>query len=303
MEMNMKQFKYVLVLANEGTFSKAAEELNISQPSLSQYIKKIETQVGMELFYRGGSFVRLTDAGKVYLSVGKQILDLEHRLESSFSDIAQNKKGSVIIGVSPYVSASVMPSVAKEFQSIYPGMFLDVEEDVKSKLIERLEHGEFDFCLTVLPVDTKLFSYEHLADEELVLAVPAEYDSFNPVSVTGRKYPAIDVKAIQGKKFVMIPENQIMQIALEKICSDYDIQVQKAGGVKSLFALISMVSAGVGLALVPNGIEKLANTENVHFYSFIQELPKREIIAARRKDRPLSIAAQTAVDILKKTNW
>ena len=76
--MNTKQLKYGLVLARDGSFSRAANTLNITQPSLSQYIRKIEKELGTELFDRANGDVRLTDAGRVYLEAGRQILDLEH---------------------------------------------------------------------------------------------------------------------------------------------------------------------------------------------------------------------------------
>ena len=72
--MNTRQFQYVLTLAREGSFSRAAETLHISQPSLSQYIKKIEREIGLELFDRSNGDVRITDAGKIYLKASQQIL-------------------------------------------------------------------------------------------------------------------------------------------------------------------------------------------------------------------------------------
>ena len=99
MKMNLKQFKYVLALANEGSFSRAAEALNIKQPSLSQYIKKIEKDCGMQLFDRSKGDVRLTDAGRAYIEAGRKILDLEHQLEGRFSDLAAFKSGTISIGI------------------------------------------------------------------------------------------------------------------------------------------------------------------------------------------------------------
>ena len=96
--MNMKQLRYAVVLAQKGSFSSAAEALAISQPSLSQYIKKIENEIGLELFDRTNGDVRLTDAGRVYIEAGRKILDLEHQMEVSFSDLAAHKTGSLIVG-------------------------------------------------------------------------------------------------------------------------------------------------------------------------------------------------------------
>ena len=113
--MNTKQLHYVLTLAHEGSFSKAADTLNITQPSLSQYIKKIEREIGLELFDRANGDIRLTDAGRVYIDAGKKILDIEHQMENSFTDMADHKTGSLIIGAAPYRAASMLPVIASRF--------------------------------------------------------------------------------------------------------------------------------------------------------------------------------------------
>ena len=119
--MNTKQFQYVLTLVREGSFSKAAEALNISQPSLSQYIKKIEREVGLELFDRTNGEVKITDAGRIYIEAGQRILAIEHQMENAFTDLAEHKSGSLIIGAAPYRAAGMMPTIAAAFKKLYPG--------------------------------------------------------------------------------------------------------------------------------------------------------------------------------------
>lgn len=301
--MNMKQFKYVLILAELGSFSAAAEELGISQPSLSQYIKKIENQVGMTLFERTNGNVRLTDAGKTYVEYGKQILSLQHQMQTQFSDIAENKTGSIIIGTSPYRSASMMPEIAKAFQAKYPGMYLVVEEMVSSELINKMEKGAFDLCLTMLPVDEKQFTYEKIMEEEMVLAVPAGYPDFKTSKLPNRKYLVIDINEIDGKNFVMITETQVMQQALNKLCDEYHLNLKKAAVVKALEAQINMVRSGVGMAVVPTGIERFCDSKEVKFYSFVQDLPRREIALMWRKDRKQPKVVTDLVSMIKQIEW
>lgn len=301
--MNTKQFKYVLVLAHEGSFSKAADILNISQPSLSQYIKKIEKEVGLALFDRTNGDVQLTDAGRVYIEAGKKILDLEHQMEVQFSDIAANKSGSLIIGASPYRSAGMMPVIAKQFQAIYPGMHLIIREGTTAELIEGMEHGEYDLCLTVLPIDKRIYSYEEVVEEELVLAVPSGYPEFKTEAAGHRKYEAISTKQIDAQQFVMLTETQFMQKQLDDLCIEYGLSLQKAAVVKSLEAQIAMVRAGVGMALVPTGIEIFCAKGEVRFYSFKENLPKRKVAVMWRKDRKLSQAAKKLIEIICATGW
>ena len=301
--MNTKQFRYVLALAREGSFSKAADYLNISQPSLSQYIKKIEKEVGAVLFDRNNGDVRITDAGKVYYETACRILDLEHRMETSLSEIAGNRAGSLIVGSAPYRAASMMPAVARRFQSLHPGMHLVVREGTTAELVEGMEHGEYDLALTLLPIDGRLFSWEKVAEEELILAVPGDHPPFPAETLPGRKHPAVDAGVLDGERLVMLTEMQYMQKQLQNILIDRGISIGTAAVVKSIEAQIEMVKAGVGMALVPGGIERFCADSPVVFYSFRDSLPRREVVVMWRKDRKLSRAEEELKNVIRDIRW
>lgn len=301
--MNTKQFQYVLTLAHEGSFSKAADTLNITQPSLSQYIKKIEREVGITLFDRTNGDVRITDAGKVYIETARQILDLEHQMETSLSDIAGNRAGSLIIGAAPYRAASMMPAVAKQFQFLHPGMHLIVREGTTAELVEGMEHGEYDLALTLLPIDKRLFCWEKVVEEELILAVPASFPAFSAIELQDRKYPALDTSVLHNQSLVLLTETQYMQRQLQNILIDKKISIRTAAIVKSLEAQIEFVKAGIGMALVPSGIERFCNDGSVAFFSFTDPLPKREVVVMWRKDRQLSKVAAELKDVIHSIAW
>lgn len=304
--MNTKQLQYVITLAREGSFSRAAESLNISQPSLSQYIKKIESSIGIELFDRTNGDVRLTDAGHAYVDAGRQILDLEHQMEVRFSDLSSHRSGSLIVGTAPYRAASMMPIIAREFMKLYPGMHLIIREGTTAELSEGMEHGEYDLCLTLLPIDDRLFCHEKVMEEELVLAVPGKTDSIPAVPMNNRKYPAIDPSALDGQRLVMLTESQFMQKQLTNLVSENKLTIHPAAIVKSLEAQIEMVKAGIGMALVPSGIERFCNkggSMEVAFYSFNQALPKRELVVMWRKERQLSKIATELKDVILSISW
>lgn len=304
--MNTKQLHYVLTLAREGSFSKAADVLNISQPSLSQYIKKIEASIGLDLFDRTNGDVRLTDAGYAYVDAGRKILDLEHQMEVQFSDLSSNKTGSLIIGAAPYRAASMLPIIAQSFKEHYPGMHLVIREGTTAELSEGMEHGEYDLCLTLLPIDDKLFAYEKVMEEELVLAVPGSAKPMPATAKNHRKFPAVDASVLHNQRLVMLTESQYMQRQLMDLVTENKLSVYPAAIVKSLEAQIEMVKAGIGMALVPSGIERFCNKgdiKEVTFYSFIQELPKREVVMMWRKERPLSKVATELKNIILGIDW
>lgn len=301
--MNTKQFQYVLTLAHEGSFSRAADTLNITQPSLSQYIKKIEREIGLELFDRTNGDIRLTDAGRVYIEAGKKILDIEHQMENSFTDLADHKTGSLIIGAAPYRAASMMPVIAQRFQSLHPGMHLIVREGTTAELVEGMEHGEYDLALTLLPIDKRLFNYEKVVEEELILAVPRSYPALPTTKVADRKHPAVDAAVLNGASMVMLTDAQFMQKQLENIVLDHKLSIHPAAIVKSLEAQIEMVKAGVGMALMPSGIERFCKPGDVVFYSFTAPLPKREVVVMWRKDQKLSKTTEELKNVIHSIKW
>ncbi len=301
--MNEKQFRYVITLSQEGSFSKAAAVLNISQPSLSQYVKKIEDDIGREIFSRENGCVKLTDAGKVYVDIGRQMLALEHQMEVRLSDIAENKSGSLIIGTAPYRAASMLPPIAKRFQELHSGMHLIVREGTTTELTEGMEHGEYDMALTLLPIDSRLFCYEKVAAEELVLAVPKSHPEYKAIELSERKYPAVDVAVLNGQRLVMLTDKQFMQKQLDNIRIDYELLFSPAAVVKSIEAQIEMVKAGVGMAVMPTGVERFCSGNEVRFYSFAQNLPKREVAVMWRRDRELSEAAKELKSIIHDIQW
>ena len=303
MIMNTKQINYIITLANAGSFSKGAELLNISQPSLSQYVKKIEQQLGAELFDRTGGMVRLTDAGRIYIEAGRRILDIEHQMAGRFNDLAEHKTGSVIVGTSPYRSAGMMPIIAKRFGEKYPGMHLVIEEMTSQELCEAAEHGKFDLCMTMKPVNERLFHCEKITEEELILAVPRDYPAFPACEMPERKYPAIDAALIHCQPMIMVTEGQWMQQALDGLTAEYGLTLKKAAVVKSLEAQIEMVRAGVGMALLPCGIERLCTPGEVVFYSFAQALPKREVVVMWRHDHALNEVTADLLRMMKDISW
>lgn len=295
--MNMKQFRYVLVLASEGSFSRAAETLGISQPSLSQYLKKIEKEVHAILFDRSGSEIRLTDAGRAYIDAGRKILDIERQMEGRISDIAGYKAGTLVVGISPHRAVCLMPVVIKRFNSLYPGIQVILDERTGHELLDGAEHGDYDLCITTAPVDVKVFDAVKIMDEEVVLASSSENQMAGNV-LKRRKYPAVDIKVLNNAPIITLSQEQLMQSMLDAQCAVYGIHYRMAASCRSIEAQLAMVRAGLGMAMVPAGIDKFGD-DGVKYYSIIQDLPLREIVVAFRKEQYLSKPMKDFIEVLK----
>lgn len=300
--MNMKQFQYVLVLSQEGSFSKAADILNISQPSLSQYIKKIETQVGAELFDRLNGNVRLTDAGEVYVDIGRQILDLEHQMEIQLTDLSSNKSGTIRLGISPYRSVHMVPDILQKFNQIYPNIQLIITEKSGTDLIDAAERGDFDLCVIALPIDRPNFHCEIISSEELLVAVNVHSNLYKKLKsssiVSDQKiFPAIDILLVNGEDFAVLNNMMPMYHFTEKILSEYNVTVNKKIEVNSVEALCAVVRAGVCASFVPSGVAN-PDSNDIRFFSLVQNLHLRDIAVIYRNNQYLSKPIKHLIQIL-----
>ena len=157
-------------------------------------------------------------------------------------------------------------------------MHLIIREGTTAELVEGMEHGEYDLALTLLSIDKRLFNYEAVLEEKLILAVPASHTPFPTKTVKGRKHPAVDAKILDGKSMVMLTDTQFMQKQLENLLLEKHMKVSVAAIVKSLEAQIEFVKAGVGMALMPSGIECFCKSGDMVFYSFEEPLPRCEVV-------------------------
>ncbi len=301
--MNEKHFLYVRTLSEERSFSRAAEVLNISQPSLSQSIRKIEQNAGTELFDRSGADVRLTDAGRLYLESAQQILDIERRMKSAFADFADGTAGTIVIGTTPYRSSGMLPSIVSEFMKIRPGYRLVTDERNSSALADGVARGDWDLCLMPLPSDLNGLEYEPVMEEEYLLAVPYGYPEPAAEPVPCRRYPAVPFSAINGMQMVVVPERLSMGRAMREFCSLYGVTVREAAVVDSLESSIAMVRRGVAPAFVLSGIERFCGEGEVRFYSFREELPRRKIAAVWKKGSRLSSAEKELLAVIRSIPW
>src|ERR1700684_4698653 len=136
--MEFHQLRYVCAIADTGTFSRAAERCQISQPSLSQQVLKLEAELGTKLFARRGRSIRLTEAGRAFIPRARTILEQMEAARSTAADQNTDFRGSVTVGVIPTVAPYLIPSYAAGFAKKYPDAKLRIVEETTSVLGEGL---------------------------------------------------------------------------------------------------------------------------------------------------------------------
>ncbi|MCR5041206.1 MAG: LysR family transcriptional regulator [Clostridia bacterium] len=295
--MNLKQFRYALVLDSVRSVSRAAEILGISQPSLSQYLKKTEAEVGAVLFDRSGNEIKPTDAGREFIEAGKKILDAERQMKLSLQDISDDKSGTLRIGTSSHRAITLMPESLRRFRKVYPGIRVFVDEQPIANLLDGLLHGDFDLCVLPAPADDHLFVSDEILTEEIILAAPKDL-SPKTESIPGRRHPAVDFSILDGADVITLFDFYLMQRLLDETCRNEKISFSTHVTCCGIETQLAMVKHGLGVALVPSGAD-MTEDDSLSFYSFVQELPRRKIIAVRRKGQYCSRPMTEIIRIMK----
>lgn len=179
-----QEYQYVYQLYTEGSFSKAAARLHISQPALSIAIQKIEASVGMPLFDRSHRPLQLTPAGKIYIRSIESMMKLEQDMHQQLSDIHELKTGTIRIGGSHYLNAYILPNLLHRFNRRYPDIQLEIVEAGSSELFYMLSEHQIDLtfsCNTTLVDAFQRYPFFH---DQILLAVPETF----PINQTLGEY-------------------------------------------------------------------------------------------------------------------
>ncbi|GGD64809.1 LysR family transcriptional regulator [Paenibacillus nasutitermitis] len=293
--MEFRQLQYVIQIAKEKNFSRAAEKLHIAQPSLSQQLSKLEKEIGVLLFRRTTNSVEMTHAGSVFVQKAQTILDSIEQLKQELDDLAHMRKGKLVVGSLPITGSHVLPLVLPVFGRLYPEIEIALVEDSSFKLEQLTASGQTDLSLLSLPLHEPSLAWEPLIEEEICLAVPPEH----PLALANK---AVEINDLLHEPFVLLKKGQgFRQIAVE-LCEKAGFQPRVVFESGNIETVQSLVAAGMGIAFVPKMVARAKWYEFAPTYLPIAEpAPSRTLVIASRKGRYLSKAAEAFIDTMKST--
>ena len=169
------QLRYFLAVAEDGQFTRAAERLQVAQPSVSAQIRQLEKLLGTPLFHRGPGPVTLTDAGVTLLPIARRVVAELVSIEDEISGLEKLLRGHVAVGATPSLSATLLPSVLGRFHRLHPGVAIRVSEQGSPQLVDELLAGTLDLALAIAPVQLRGLVSVALAEEELVVVTTPDH--------------------------------------------------------------------------------------------------------------------------------
>lgn len=294
--MDFRQLEYILKVAEERSFSKAAQKLFIAQPSLSQYIHKIELELGVQLFDRSITPLKLTFAGELYVETAKRILDLKDQLYHQIEDIANFRKGRITIGLSPFRSTYIMPKVLPFFYEKFPGIEVILFEGTSNELENLAMKGTTDLTLMTSPIQQNNFDFETIMSEEILVVLPPNHPLQNKVHYkTNDKSirPLINLKELRDESFILLKKDQKLHKIATYLCEQAGFSPRIILESESIEAAHALVTAGMGITFVPDTLTLFREAPPYPLYCSLEEArPTRDLVVAYRKGRYLSVAAK-----------
>jgi LysR family hydrogen peroxide-inducible transcriptional activator len=280
--MDLQQLRYVVALSQELNFVRAARRVHVTQPTLSQQLKKLEDELGLLLFERAAKGARLTPAGQKFLPYAVQVLDsLEkgvQELQQESGQIAGRVRFAAIPTIGPYVLPSVIPVLRKEA----PQLFLEIYEKTTSDLLEAVRTGAIDLGLLSLPIDDAGLATRLVGEEEFLLAVSKTH-------VLAKKQ-SVSLKELEHEKLLILQEGHCFGNQALEFCkrSREDVQVIFEGS--SLTSVMRLAAAGEGVTFVPRMAAESSAQTGLSFIPFSKPRPTRPIAFVWRISAPLTRA-------------
>ena len=283
--------KYVYEVYKERSFTKAAQNLYISQPSLSARIKKIEEIIGEPLFDRSTTPLQLTEVGKVYIEAAEEITQIEQRVENYINDLAGLKTGNLAVGASTLFAAYVVPSLITQFNQKFPDVHIQLIEGNTAELEEMLGSNALDFVIDNYHYDSILYNKELYCEENILLAVPKHfavneelgmyqlsYKNIKNKNYLSRKYPAVPLGRFADIPFIMLTQGNDTRTRGDRLCRNVGFKPNIVLDFNQQSTTYMASSTQLGATFISDIlVSQLPAFENLVYYKLDGEEAKRKV--------------------------
>lgn len=310
----MSDYKeYVYAVYREKSFSKAAQKLYVSQPWLSATVKKVEQELTAPIFDRTTNPISLTEAGQYYIERVEQIMAIEGEIRQHFKRLREAEGTELHIGSSMFFCTYVLPSLLADFQAQYPQITLTFSEGSSQTLTEKLLAGKLDFLLEAEQPDNSKLHTIPWASEELILAVPAQYeinreladycytfDEFLHRHEPACRKNAVPLQTFHKESFILLKEGNDSHIRSIHLCQNAGFVPSSSMHLTQMMTAYYLVCEGRGVTFLRSTIpEYVAPTDKVVFYQLSDPLAVRNIYLSYPK-RNTSPVRQQLIDFMKE---
>jgi len=292
MPITLRSIKSFVAVAERGGFRKAAEELSISQPSLSSHVRELEEELGMRLLRRTTRQVRLTESGELFLArVRRPLLDLE-AVFLEMKEQATIQRGRASVASIPSIAANILPDILSAFRKKYPTITLQISDDRTEVIATRLRRGEVDFAICPFGTRDSDLEFEHIVDDPYFAVFPKT----SPLA----RERTVSLKRFSSFPLVLMRPGLNMRQVLDEAAAKAGITLRPVHEVYHHDTLTGIVAAGHGVGAMPGMTISMMRHPQLAVARIVEPKISRSIGILKRRGEPLTPAAQKLVDATRE---
>ena len=308
MQLDMQ---YVYEIYKEGSFSKAAEKLFISQPALSMAIQKLEKSIGMPLFNRRTRPISLTDAGKIYIQAIEKQRFLEQDTALQLEDIRMLKTGHITIACTHFLNAYILSDILTGFHQEFPYITIDLQENASGRNLELLQKQDIDITFSCDPAILPLYAGYPSFSDELILAVPEQHSinaalapyALSAQDILARKNcredcPAVPLDAFKEEDFILLTEENNLYHRSMALCHEFSFEPKVILKLSQLVTAYHLSDSGFATSFISDCGVKKADTR-LCFYKIDSPHTFRRFYLLIPKQRYISNAVQAFIEYMQ----
>ena len=293
--MEFHRIKYFLEVVDWGSFSKAAGHCYVSQPSLSQQIKKLEEDVGGQLILRARDGIKLTELGKNFLPYARNIMKAIRSTTDFIEESSEKITGLIRLGAIPTIAPYLLPNLIRSIQKKYSDVHFEILEDTTDVLIENLRHSQIDFAILSPP--TKIDSdvdFLDICDDELLITLALDH----PLG----KSSVLEINSLEKEKLLLLKETHCLSAQSKSFCKAANLSSEVRFKSSQIDTLLGFVELGLGYTLTPKIAIPYHTKRKVRFHSTSQSPYSRKIRLIWMRRHLLSNTQSAVLDCIRKTN-
>ena len=277
--------QYFVEVVKQKSMTKAASNLFITQPTISNTIKLLEEELDVNLFNRYKNQIYLTDAGEAFFFQCKEMLKMYDNIPNELSNLLELKKGHLKIGIPTIINIRILIGLISEFHEMYPNITFQLFENGSKKIENDIYYGDLDMGITVLPTNNKNFNTFSFLEEKLKLVVHKNH------KLSKRK--TVNIEDLKEQEFILFNSDFYLNDKIKNTCRDYGFNPNMIFETTQWSFIEEMLLNNLGICILPEGILELLDN-NLKAIDINEPSMKWELAIIWRKD--------IIVDSLTK-NW
>lgn len=250
--MTLKDIEYFVVMAREKSISRAAEQLFVAQPALSQCLQKLEKEMNVRLFVRSSRGVQLTSEGECFLAFAENVLREKRDLGKRVQDVENAENGSVTVGFTGTQASYVLPYILPAFQEKHPGVTITLVEATSDEIEEKLLRREVDVGILHLPVLHSELDYFEISRDDMVI-IPRSNSGYQPYVYhkAGEERPYLDMEFLREEPLILTPPHQRSRMVCDQLLANAGIVPHVKQTSRNLSTLDALAQVDYATTIMP----------------------------------------------------